>query len=313
MCTFNGAKFLAEQLQSIALQTLQPGELIVCDDGSTDGTVGILQSFSLSAPFPVRIFCNQVTLGPAKNFEQAIGLCEREIIALCDQDDVWKPEKLARLEETLDRQPEAAYAFSDAGMIAEGGTHLGTTVWDAVGLLKKVDRFVGGEQLRVLLRHNLIAGCSMAFRASFRDIFLPIPPTWMHDYWIVLLGSALFQGAPVPERLYMYRRHAGQVCGLRMKTFSQVVSTSVGTDQEDCWKKVEQFRGLLNRLATAQSSYPCEESRLNLLRQKEMHLLRRATVRSSKGISRLFEVLAEASTGRYHRFSNSWYSIVRDL
>src|SRR5260370_27009832 len=94
MCTFNGARFLPEQLQSIALQTLQPSELVICDDGSTDGTVGILQSFALSARFPVRIFCNQETLGPARNFEKAIGLCDGEIISLCDQDDVWRPEKL---------------------------------------------------------------------------------------------------------------------------------------------------------------------------------------------------------------------------
>ena len=313
MCTFNGARFLPEQLQSIALQTLQPSELVICDDGSTDGTVGILQSFALSARFLVRIFCNQETLGPAKNFEKAIGLCDGEIISLCDQDDVWRPEKLARLQETLDAQPGAAYAFSDADMTGEDGEHLGMTAWDAVGLRKRVDRFVGAEQLNVLLRHNLIAGCSMAFRASLRGIFLPIPPTWMHDYWIVLLGSALFQGTPVPERLYKYRRHANQVCGWRMKTFSQVVSSSVETGQEDCWKKIEQYREVLNRLATVQSSYPCEEGRLNLLKQKETHLLRRATARSSQGISRLFGVLAEASTGRYHRFSNSWYSIVRDL
>jgi glycosyltransferase involved in cell wall biosynthesis len=313
MCTYNGSRFLSEQLQSIALQGRLPDELVICDDGSTDDTVSLLRAFADLTPFPVRIFCNEDRLGPGKNFEKAISLCEGDIIVFSDQDDIWRPEKLARLAEAFDQYPDAVYAFSDADMIAEDGEPLEHTIWDAVGLGRNLSHFSGLGQLSLLLKHNLIAGASMAFRASFREVVLPIPSGWMHDYWIVLLGSALSHGVPVHQRLFMYRRHGSQACGWRKKSFRQVVSESIATGQEVPFKKVEQFREIERRLDVVRARMRCPGDRLELLRQKETHLLKRAAVRSARGASRAIGVLAEASTGRYQRFSNSWLSIVRDL
>lgn len=87
MCTYNGEKYLREQLESIARQTLLPNELVVCDDCSSDETVEIIQDFSRNAPFSVRLMINENNLGFAKNFEKAITLCSGEIIVLSDQDD----------------------------------------------------------------------------------------------------------------------------------------------------------------------------------------------------------------------------------
>jgi len=101
LCTYNGAAYLGEQLDSIVAQSRPPDELVVCDDGSTDGTVGLLQAFVPEAPFPVRLYRNERNRGFAKNFERAISLCTGDFIALSDQDDVWKPEKLARLATAL--------------------------------------------------------------------------------------------------------------------------------------------------------------------------------------------------------------------
>ena len=89
MCTYNGGKYLREQLISIAKQARLPDELIVCDDVSNDATLQILNEFQKMAPFPIRIHRNGVRLGVTKNFEQAIALCNGDIIALSDQDDVW--------------------------------------------------------------------------------------------------------------------------------------------------------------------------------------------------------------------------------
>jgi glycosyltransferase involved in cell wall biosynthesis len=313
MCTYNGAQFLSEQLQSIALQARLPDELIVCDDGSSDGTVLLLRAFANQTAFPIRIFCNEERLGPRKNFDKAISLCDGDIIVLSDQDDIWRPEKLAKLADAFDRNPDAVYAFSDADMIEENGKSLGHTLWDAVGLRRNLNRFSDLGQLRLLLKQNLIAGASMAFRASFRQIILPIPSGWMHDYWIVLLGSALSRGFPVSERLFMYRRHATQVCGLHKQSFGQAVRESISTGQDASLNKVEQFREIQRRFDVVCALAQCPQDRLELLRQKETHLLKRAALRSARGATRAMGVLAEASTGRYQRFSNSWFSIVRDL
>src|SRR5215208_90703 len=101
MCTYNGAQFVAEQLDSIAAQTRRPDELVVCDDGSDDATPEIIREFAHRASFPLRFYVNETNLGSTRNFERAISLCEGDFIALADQDDVWLPEKLERLERAL--------------------------------------------------------------------------------------------------------------------------------------------------------------------------------------------------------------------
>lgn len=313
MCTYNGSRYVGEQLQSIASQTLLPCELVVCDDRSTDDTVCLLTAFASKAPFPVRLFLNDDRLGPAKNFEKAIQLCEGAIIALADQDDVWRPNKLAKFAEVLSQQPENVYAFSDAEMVDGDGASLGYKLWDTIGFRKELGHFAGPGQLRILLRRNVITGAAMAFRSSFRETILPIPTGWMHDYWIVSLGSALFGGIPIPEILIDYRRHASQAVGWKGKTFLQVCRISLATRRQDSWKKLQQFRELQERLLSVPGFLERRPEYACLIEEKEAHLLKRATIRSTKGLSRILKVVLEASTGRYRRFSNSWHSIVRDL
>src|SRR5438270_11298194 len=106
MATFNGARFLAEQLESIANQSVAPVELIICDDQSGDETQQIVQAFAERAEFPVHIHVNQYRLGYARNFRKAASLCSGELIAFCDQDDWWLPERLE----------VCALRFDDAGL-----------------------------------------------------------------------------------------------------------------------------------------------------------------------------------------------------
>ena len=313
MCTFNGSRYLPEQLESIASQTRVPDELIICDDMSTDNTLDLLKDFAARAHFDIHIVSNAERLGPAQNFEKAIRLCKGEIIALADQDDVWMPPKLQGLMEAFERNPDALYAFSDAEMMDQEGALVGQRLWDIVGIREKLTHFSGPAQLRILLKHNLITGATMALRASFKNIVLPIAPEWMHDNWIVLLGSALYSGVPIPEPLMMYRRHASQVCGWRKKTLLRVIKDSLETNQEDWQRKVEHFHRFSERIHKVSESIPCPPECLELIQEKEKHLLKRARIRSSSGISRITKVVGEAFSGRYQRYSNSWQSIVRDL
>src|SRR5262245_6144046 len=94
MATFNGERFLRRQLSSLTEQTVNPSELIVTDDGSRDDTLTILLRFAKTAPFPVRIVQNETRLGYRANFMKAATLCSSDLIAFCDQDDVWEPKKL---------------------------------------------------------------------------------------------------------------------------------------------------------------------------------------------------------------------------
>jgi glycosyltransferase involved in cell wall biosynthesis len=96
MAVFNGEQYLPEQLNSLMHQTLLPMELVVADDGSTDGTMEILERFAAAAPFAVRLFVNDERLGFADNFLRAARECKGDIVAFCDCDDVWNSDKLQR-------------------------------------------------------------------------------------------------------------------------------------------------------------------------------------------------------------------------
>src|SRR4051812_16300560 len=95
LATYNGEKYLSAQLESLALQTRLPAELVVCDDCSTDRTIDIIDEFIARAPFPVRVARNESRLGFVNNFMRAAQGCRADLIAFCDQDDIWEPNKLA--------------------------------------------------------------------------------------------------------------------------------------------------------------------------------------------------------------------------
>ena len=214
LCTYNGSRHLREQLDSIARQSRPPDELVVCDDVSQDATIEILNDFAGQCEFPVRIQRNERTLGSTKNFEHAITVCDGDVIALCDQDDVWEPRKLALLEDALARHPEAAYVFSDAHVVDECLQPLGHTLWEAVGFGRREQRlFEGGQSPAVLLRFNVVTGATMALRACHRDLILPIPGSWIHDGWSALVLSLGAPCAFVDEPLIQYRQHSAQQLG----------------------------------------------------------------------------------------------------
>src|SRR6188508_3093988 len=133
MCTCNGERFLAAQLDSIAAQTQPPTELIVCDDASTDRSVEILERFASQTSFPVRIVSNPSQIGVIGNFEQAILLCQGEIISLADQDDVWRADKLATTERALSAAPAAGAMFSNGDLIDASAHSIDRRLWDSVG------------------------------------------------------------------------------------------------------------------------------------------------------------------------------------
>ena len=125
MCTYNGAKYLEEQLRSLLAQQRLPDEVVICDDGSTDGTIALLEQFVANPLIPVRLFRNPVNLGFSRNFAQAIRLCQGDLIALADQDDIWYPEKLRRLEESFEQAPGMEGVFSDGNIIDDASRTLG--------------------------------------------------------------------------------------------------------------------------------------------------------------------------------------------
>ena len=215
MCTYNGAAYLPEQLESLATQTRLPGELVVCDDNSNDGrTLEILKAFARQAPFKVRLFVNKQNLGSKQCFARTIRRCRGKIIFLCDQDDVWREDKLAVIERAFISSPQTGLVFSDGEVVDEHLTRLGS-LWTNFGVGRQTD-LEEGRAFHGLLRRNLITGATLAFRSRLRRFVLPIPRDTIlqHDAWIGLIIAAIAPVKFLKEPLIKYRQHAGQQIGV---------------------------------------------------------------------------------------------------
>ena len=214
MCTYNGGRYLLEQLKSIHAQSRSPLELVVCDDGSTDNTIELLRSFADGVHFPVSIVRNAAQLGSTRNFDQAIRLCHGEYIALSDQDDRWHPEKLARLGAMMDERPNLKVVFSDARLIDAESRPTGKKLWKAFRFLSRHQAIFRADPGRVLLERPVVTGATMMFRRSLLQHFSYIPDIWVHDGWITWMSALWGETDFVDECLTDYRIHASQQLGV---------------------------------------------------------------------------------------------------
>ena len=310
LCTYNGARFLHEQLASVGAQTRPPDELIVCDDGSADSTLDLARAFAAAAPFPVRVEANTARLGSTANFARAISLCRGDVIALADQDDVWLPDKLARLEQALGDHAAAGLVFSDATMVGPNLRAIGYTLWDAIGFgAAERDQFRRGQAFDCLLRRFRVTGATMAFRSHFRELVLPIPAGWVHDAWIALLVAAAAPLVPVAEPLILYRQHPAQQLGERKRGLLAQYRVARAMDGAT-------FRGIADRFAEAldrlRGRVDVPGERIHALEAKVRHARVRARMREP-GAWRLPGILREWRAGSYARYSRGWQAVAQDL
>jgi glycosyltransferase involved in cell wall biosynthesis len=315
-CPYNGARFLAEQLESLSAQTRLPSELVVCDDGSKDGSLEILRAFASRAPFPVRTHVNEKNLGSTRNFEQAVRLCQGDVIALADQDDVWKPNKLEVLSKAFADHPSRGYVFSDAELIDESGSVLRKGLWESGPFrLQSPTEFTHEKQVSLLLQRSRVTGATMAFRSALRNLVLPFSACFIQDYWISLVLSCFeWYGLPICERLIQYRQHGSQQIGARRKTILEKIEFARGAGAREYSRRViglREVRRLLEINAAAGQKYP--GSHLVLVEEALVHSCRREDAHAARVTARIGMVFREVLTGRYGRFSASWQSIIQDL
>ncbi|MDE2403596.1 MAG: glycosyltransferase [Sphingomonadales bacterium] len=213
LATYNGERYLPRQLESLAWQTRLPAELVVTDDRSTDRTVAILHDFARTAPFPVRVIVNERNLNYRANFLKAAGLCTAEIILFCDQDDVWRPAKVATMTAQFDADPALSLAYHNATVVDADEQAL-ATMFDAA------------EQREILARPlpppwHFARGLVQAFRRdllAFDDLW-PVACEHFdsgrlgHDRWYFFLALALGKVGFVDEDLLMYRQHGANAYG----------------------------------------------------------------------------------------------------
>jgi len=311
MCTFNGARFVREQLDSIIAQTRLPDQIVVVDDRSTDDTVDILNNFAGSSPVPVRVVVNEKHLDFVKNFEKAMCLCDQDIIFFCDQDDVWYARKVGTVCDAFEADAGVGLVLTDADVCDESGQPVGCTMWQTVpfgnaewGLVSR------GRAFEALLRRHIMYGFTMAFRGSYVDRLLPIPHEHFgHDSWVSLVIAAIGNVQMIREPMGIYRRHSSAVSTGGVKTFSQKKAIAQSNWATFYAADRARYTLLMDRLERLD---PQSDAWREILKAKIEHAEARASMPKNR-LLRLRPVLSELFNGRYARFSRGILSAGLDL
>lgn len=313
MAVFNGAAYLAEQLESIAAQSRLPDELVVADDASTDDTLDIVAAFALHSPFEVRVIRKSQRMGCNHNFETAIRHSQGDVVALSDQDDVWLPRHIELITAPFARSDNIGLVISDSTCVDQKLHPLGTTFWAAERFtLGDARRIKAGNQFAEWTKHHVVAGHALAFRRHLADVFLPFHHAMMYDHWLSFVCAACAIVEMIPDQLTLHRRHQKQLAGLRPVSLverSASQPTIAGTHFQG---QIDQWESLRSRLAsnkhllmTGNEFAVCEE-RLALLRS-------RASMREFGLSSRVAAAIRLLATGRYHRSGRGFLTFMRDV
>ncbi len=217
LCTFNGVKYLRQQLKSIFNQTRLPDEIFICDDASTDLTVDVAKALVSESQCPIKITENKSQLGVIANYAKVISMCSGDYVALCDQDDIWLPEKLAISLEKI-KQAEKLYGtnipllvYSDLSVIDE----VGEVIAPSFMKLRRL-RPEPAELLKTLLAQNYVTGCTCLINRFLIEAALPIPESAvMHDWWLSLVAAATGKIIYIPAPTVQYRKHGNNVIGAK--------------------------------------------------------------------------------------------------
>jgi glycosyltransferase involved in cell wall biosynthesis len=204
IATYNGAKYISEQISSILPQLIGASELVLVDDASSDETIAIVEGFHDDR---IRVIKQTRNLGVVKTFERAISEAAGDVIFLSDQDDIWHPDKIATMMEAFAKDPETTLVLSNGILIDSHGRLLSQRLYE-------VDRFLSGVLANLV--KNKYQGSTMAFRRKILAAALPFPDGIpMHDWWIGMVNAIIGRTVYLPQLLLFYRRHNGNVTSRR--------------------------------------------------------------------------------------------------
>lgn len=324
MATWQGERHLPRQLASVLGQTRLPDELVIVDDASDDATVDIVDEFAAHAPFKVHLHRNEHRQGSTGTFTTAIEAAEGDLIVLADQDDLWLPQKLARLEAAFRERPETTFAFTDALLVDDADAIGRETMWEVRGFTPALQERVRSHPFAELSHRWLATGCTMAFRADLRSLLLPIPTDltdlfepMIHDRWLSLVLAAAGPVAVIDEPLVCYRLHATQQIGLANVTAAQSVSwrlldkVTMHRDRVEAARRYQlvHLEEVRSRIVDAGLGTPRTmadvDGAIDHLRMRLENL--------DRGQERLGAIVQGLLRGGYHRYARGLSSVAIDL
>lgn len=315
MCTYNGAAYLRPQLDSLLAQTLRPDEIVIGDDGSTDASVEILREFRARAELAgieVDLRRNAKNLGYVENFTSGLRQASGELLFLCDQDDIWHPDKLARMVEAFDDDPALLLLHSNARLVDAHGESLRCSMFDALQLTVQEKQAIhAGAAFEVVLRRSFVTGATAAFRRELIDLALPVAPEWIHDEWLAAVAAAVGRLDFIDDVLIDYRQHDANQIGARKRTLAMkwrdllLPRGRLLAEEAGRLRRLEQFM--------SQGKFAGAAGRARQVEHKRAHFERRVAIGRQARWRRVPSILREARRGCYRRYGTGVRSMLRDL
>lgn len=311
IATYQGERFLREQLRSMLEQTVPLDEIVISDDCSSDATVEVARSVMAAAPIAYRILQGDCNVGVGKNFERGLSAARGDIVFLADQDDVWRPDKVERMTDEFSCRPDVDLLFTDARLVNQEGNSLDCTLFRSLRIAyAELNRIRLGQGFDALLRRNLATGATIAMRRGVLTRALPIPEGWLHDEWIAMVVAASGRIAYLSEALTDYRQHDSNQIGSGPDTFASAMQ-KLGSCRR-CFNCRLARRTELQIQRLRALDPPASERQMASLQSKLEHLRRRCHLPRSR-LARVPAVLRETLNGGYRRYSSGLRSIVGDL
>lgn len=242
LCTYNGERFIAEQLRSILDQTRSVDEIVICDDHSKDRTVSVCEEILSKAGVEYRIVVNEPALGVADNFLKCLKLTTGDYVFTCDQDDVWYKDKVETF--TLEIEKSNKWLYFSNGMLVDADNRpLHRTLWDFFRV--DVDKIRACDSPFVQILHKpIVTGAAMCLSRELIDTVDAIPEGFLHDEWFSLVASVACSIAPIDQETFGYRQHQNNVIGAAQKSLSQRISNWInGFYTVPAFRKERQKRG----------------------------------------------------------------------
>ena len=255
MATYNGEKYLKEQIESILNQTYKNIRLVISDDCSKDGTINILKQYENDER--IEVHYHEKNQGYIKNFEYLLKQVKNNIYMLSDQDDVWMPEKITKSYEKLIKN-DADMVFADLEVVDENLKTIYPSFNKFMLLDRKINKYINSYKLNYL--YNCITGCTLMSKSKWIKDILPIPTDskyLIHDHWIGVIVSLNGKIVYMPEKYIKYRQHG---------------NNQVGTEKiSHGFKKLEQVRklfinvklGVFGTYVKHNEKFPSELQKLN--------------------------------------------------
>jgi glycosyltransferase involved in cell wall biosynthesis len=311
LCTCNGGKYIARQLQSIAEGTVLPDEIVVCDDRSTDDTLAQIERFATATPeIPLRLFVNETRLGSTHNFEKAIGLCQFDIVFLCDQDDVWHAERIERSLQVFE-DPAVGGVFSDAELVDDNLNPLGQRMFAYLCIRHFIEQD-HADLFGRLLFQSCVTGATLAFRRELAERVRPFPASrfFIHDGWLALTIAAMAKLEVIDAPLISYRQHAGQQVGTMLSGIQQPPAGSKQVIRYPLTRR--EYAEFYDELAPLLETLPLRQEAHMRFAEAVAHNDQRLAMRN-KTVARPFAIARELISGRYHRYSSGLQSAAKDM